>query len=47
MPDPLDDQQPDPRTARDDGEDATNEGVSALKPAEGADTEAGEGSPDG
>jgi hypothetical protein len=37
--------EPDPRTARDDDEDATNEGVSASEPAEGADTGANSGSP--
>ena len=44
MPDP---DFPDPRTARDDDEDATNEGVSASEPAEGTDTASGEGSPGG
>ena len=40
---------PDPRTASDDDEDATNQGVSAPAPAEGADDAAGEntGSPQG
>ena len=40
---------PDPRTAPDDDEDATNEGVSAPDPAEGADHESPErpGSPKG
>ena len=38
---------PDPRTARDDDEDATNVGQSAPTPAEGGDDEPGEqpGSP--
>ena len=31
------DTDPDPRTAADDNEDASNEGVSAEQPAEGAD----------
>lgn len=44
MPDP---ELPDPRTARDDDEDATNQGVSAEEPAEGADDDAAEGSPVG
>jgi hypothetical protein len=44
MPDP---DFPDPRTARDDDEDATNQGVSASDPVEGEDSDAGEGSPDG
>ncbi|MEH3037562.1 MAG: hypothetical protein PGN23_13915 [Sphingomonas adhaesiva] len=41
-------QDPDPRTAPDDDEDATNAGVSSEAPAEGADdTPAGDdGSPD-
>ena len=40
---------PDPRTAPDDDEDATNQGVSAEEPAEGADDEPGRsvGSPGG
>ena len=33
---------PDPRTAPDDDEDVTNEGISAGQPAEGADDEPGE-----
>ena len=45
MPDPQENQQPDPRTARDDNEDATNEGVSTSEPAEGADIGPTEGSP--
>lgn len=44
MPDP---EFPDARTARDDNEDATDQGVSADQPAEGADDDAAEGSPDG
>jgi hypothetical protein len=42
-------QDPDPRTAPDDGEDATNVGKSAELPAEGADTDPPEndGSPQG
>ena len=46
MPDtPLD---PDPRTAPDDAEDATNTGVSSDQPAEGDDAApgGGDGSPD-
>ena len=40
--------EPDPRTAADDDEDATNIGVSAQEPAEGADDapNGGDGSPD-
>lgn len=38
---------PDPRTQRDDDEDATNQGVSAQEPAEGADDNATPGSPSG
>ena len=34
--------EPDPRTAPDDDEDATNEGVSAKDPAEGSDDTPGE-----
>ena len=45
MPDPT--TQPDPRTARDDDEDATNQGVSTAEPAEGDDAERHEGSPQG
>ena len=43
------DPHPDPRTAPDDGEDATNQGNSATDPAEGADTDSAEndGSPQG
>ena len=44
MPDP---ELPDPRTARDDDEDATNEGVSTAEPAEGADDDRTAGSPEG
>ena len=42
-------QDPDPRTASDDDDDATNQGVSAQEPAEGGDDTPGrdEGSPDG
>ena len=42
-------QDPDPRTANDDEEPASNEGVSAPDPAEGSDDApaGGEGSPDG
>ncbi|MFS0771440.1 hypothetical protein [Sphingomonas sp. 1P08PE] len=42
-------QDPDPRTAPDDLEDATNQGQSALDPAEGADDAPAEehGSPQG
>ena len=42
--------EPDPRTAPDDHDDATNQGVSAPDPAEGADDAPAEGggdSPDG
>jgi hypothetical protein len=39
--------EPDPRTAADDDEDATNEGASAEEPAEGADDEPENGSPAG
>ncbi|MBM6575079.1 hypothetical protein KCP91_01740 [Microvirga sp. SRT01] len=40
---------PDPRTAPDDAEDATNQGVSTTDPAEGADADPAEddGSPQG
>lgn len=40
---------PDPRTAADDDEDATNQGVSAQEPAEGSDSEPASegGSPQG
>jgi hypothetical protein len=40
---------PDPRTAPDDDEDASNRGVSADEPAEGSDDQPGEtrGSPKG
>lgn len=40
--------EPDPRTAPEDNEDATNEGVSAQEPAEGSDDSpaGGDGSPD-
>ena len=41
----TDPQNPDPRTARDDDQDATNQGVSATEPVEGADVDADEGSP--
>lgn len=44
MPDP---ELSDPRTARDDDEDATNRGVSAEQPAEGSDDDVAEGSPGG
>ena len=37
----------DPRTARDDEEDATTQGVSATEPVEGADANADEGSTHG
>lgn len=39
---------PDPRTAPDDGDDATNQGVSSPEPAEGEDDapDGGNGSPD-
>lgn len=42
-------QDPDPRTAPEDHEDATNQGESAKQPAEGADTDPAEddGSPQG
>lgn len=41
--------EPDPRTAADDNEDATNKGVSAEAPAEGKDDSAAprDGSPQG
>lgn len=40
---------PDPRTAADDDDDATNQGVSATEPAEGDDAApaGGDGSPNG
>jgi hypothetical protein len=40
---------PDPRTAPDDSEDATNKGASSPQPAEGADDTPGheDGSPEG